>query len=96
MLNAGLFRKQVDLFRVSVEVYFSPAARQNRPVFIFFGQTDRSPVRYGGRDDSCEVNRMPEFARPFAGSNIDRMMRHNELIRAVRYTIAAEFEAISL
>lgn len=39
---------------------------------------------------------MPEFAQPFAGNNIDRMMSHNELIRAVRYTIAAEFEAIQL
>ncbi|MFA7198615.1 MAG: ferritin family protein [Methanoculleus sp.] len=39
---------------------------------------------------------MPEFAQPFAGNNLDRMMSHNELIRAVRYTIAAEFEAIQL
>ncbi|MDV2481884.1 rubrerythrin [Methanoculleus sp. Wushi-C6] len=39
---------------------------------------------------------MPEFAHPFSGNNIDRAMSHNELIRAIRYTIAAEFEAIQL
>gem|GEM_PF-823852 len=71
-----------------------------------YAETDRhislpsKPVyhrpRYGGRNDSREVNRMPEFAQPFAGNNIDRTMTHNELIRAIRYTIAAEFEAIQL
>jgi rubrerythrin len=39
---------------------------------------------------------MPEFSQPFAGNNIDRTMSHNELIRAIRYTIAAEYEAIQL
>jgi rubrerythrin len=39
---------------------------------------------------------MPEFAQPFAGNNLDRKMTHSELIRAIRYTIAAEFEAIQL
>ncbi|KUG20552.1 MAG: rubrerythrin [Methanomicrobiaceae archaeon] len=39
---------------------------------------------------------MPEFAHPFAGNNLDRKLTHDELIRAVRFSIAAEFEAIQL
>ena len=39
---------------------------------------------------------MPEFATPFAGLALDRKMTEEELIRAVRYNIAAEFEAIQL
>jgi rubrerythrin len=39
---------------------------------------------------------MPEFATPFAGLALDRKISQAELIRAVRYSIAAEFEAIQL
>jgi rubrerythrin len=39
---------------------------------------------------------MPEFAHPFSGNALDRKITHEELIRAVRYSIAAEFEAIQL
>jgi len=39
---------------------------------------------------------MPEFANPFAGNNIDRKISHDELIRTVRYSMSAEFEAIQL
>jgi rubrerythrin len=39
---------------------------------------------------------MPEFANPFAGNALDRKVSLQELIRAVRYSIAAEFEAIQL
>lgn len=39
---------------------------------------------------------MPEFGHPFAGSALDRKLTHEELIRALRYTIAAEYEAIQL
>jgi rubrerythrin len=39
---------------------------------------------------------MPEFAQPFAGNNLDRNLSHAELVRAIRYVIAAEFEAIQL
>jgi len=39
---------------------------------------------------------MPEFSTPFAGMNPDRKMTDQELIRAVRYSIAAEYEAIQL
>jgi rubrerythrin len=39
---------------------------------------------------------MPEFAHPFGGNALDRKVTHEELIRAIRYSIAAEYEAIQL
>jgi rubrerythrin len=39
---------------------------------------------------------MPEFATPFAGLRLDRKMNREELIRAVRFSIAAEYEAVQL
>ncbi|MDI9616871.1 MAG: ferritin family protein [Methanothrix sp.] len=39
---------------------------------------------------------MPEFATPFAGMASDRMLTKQELVRAIRYVIAAEYEAIQL
>ncbi len=39
---------------------------------------------------------MPEFATPFAGMASDRKLTKDELVRAVRYVIAAEYEAIQL
>jgi len=39
---------------------------------------------------------MPEFGHPFAGLALDRKLTHEELIRAIRYSIAAEYEAIQL
>lgn len=39
---------------------------------------------------------MPEFAHPFAGLAHDRKLTHSELVRAIRYMIAAEYEAIQL
>jgi len=39
---------------------------------------------------------MPEFANPFAGNASDRKVTKQELVRAIRYSIAAEYEAIQL
>lgn len=39
---------------------------------------------------------MPEFAQPFTGNRLDRKVTDAELIRAIRYSIAAEYEAIQL
>ena len=39
---------------------------------------------------------MPEFGRPFAGMKKDRKLTHEELIRAIRFMVAAEYEAIQL
>ncbi len=39
---------------------------------------------------------MPEFGSPFAGMASDRKLTHEELIRAIRFMIAAEYEAIQL
>lgn len=39
---------------------------------------------------------MPEFANPFSGLANDRKLTQQELIRAVRYMVAAEYEAVQL
>ena len=39
---------------------------------------------------------MPEFANPFSGLKKDRKLTHAELIRAIRFMVAAEYEAIQL
>ena len=39
---------------------------------------------------------MPEFSNPFSGLANDRKLTKNELIRAIRFSIAAEYEAIQL
>jgi rubrerythrin len=39
---------------------------------------------------------MPEFGSPFTGLANDRKLTQQELIRAIRFMIAAEYEAIQL
>jgi len=39
---------------------------------------------------------MPEFGSPFSGLANDRKLSDQELIRAIRFMIAAEYEAIQL
>lgn len=39
---------------------------------------------------------MPEFSTPFNGNNCERKLTNEELIRAIRFSIASEFEAIQL
>ncbi|MDH5186024.1 MAG: rubrerythrin, partial [candidate division WOR-3 bacterium] len=39
---------------------------------------------------------MPEFGTPFSGLKNARQVTHEELVRAIRFMIAAEYEAIQL
>ncbi len=39
---------------------------------------------------------MPEFGSPFSGLASDRKLTEPELIRAVRFMVAAEYEAVQL
>jgi len=39
---------------------------------------------------------MPQFSTPFAGLTCDRKLTKQELIRAIRYSISAEYEAVQL
>jgi rubrerythrin len=39
---------------------------------------------------------MPEFGNPFSGLANDRKLTHEELVRAIRFMIAAEYEAVQL
>lgn len=39
---------------------------------------------------------MPEFGQPFSGLKSDRLLTHSELVRAIRFMVSAEYEAIQL
>jgi rubrerythrin len=39
---------------------------------------------------------MPDFGSPFAGLANDRKLTHEELVRAVRFMVSAEYEAVQL
>lgn len=39
---------------------------------------------------------MPDFGTPFASLANDRKLTHEELIRAIRFMVAAEYEAVQL
>ena len=39
---------------------------------------------------------MPEFCNPFTVLKNDRKVTHEELVRAIRFMIAAEYEAVQL
>jgi len=39
---------------------------------------------------------MPDFGNPFSGLANDRKLTHEELVRAIRFMISAEYEAIQL
>jgi rubrerythrin len=39
---------------------------------------------------------MPDFGSPFAGLGSDRKMTNEELVRAGRFAVAAEYEAVQL
>lgn len=39
---------------------------------------------------------MPEFGSPFSGLSNDRKLTDAELVRAIRFMVAAEFEAIQM
>ena len=39
---------------------------------------------------------MPDFGHPFSGLAKDKKITHQELVRSIRFMIAAEYEAIQL
>ena len=39
---------------------------------------------------------MPDFGSPFSGLANDRKLTHAELVRAIRFMVAAEYEAVQL
>ncbi len=39
---------------------------------------------------------MPEFANPFSGLSKDKKITKEELIRAIRFMVAAEYEAVQM
>lgn len=43
-----------------------------------------------------EVDQMPDFGTPFAGLAKDKKLTDTELVRAIRFMVSAEYEAIQL
>jgi rubrerythrin len=41
-------------------------------------------------------NKMPEFGSPFSGLANDRKLSDEELVRAIRFMVAAEYEAVQM
>jgi rubrerythrin len=39
---------------------------------------------------------MPDFGNPFSGLKHDRLLTHEELVRAIRFMVAAEYEATQM
>ena len=39
---------------------------------------------------------MPGFANVFSGMDSDRKLKHDELVRAIRFMVAAEYEAVQM
>jgi rubrerythrin len=39
---------------------------------------------------------MPDFGSPFSGLANDRKLTHEELVRAIRFLVAAEYEAVQM
>ncbi|HOP68075.1 MAG TPA: ferritin family protein [Methanoregulaceae archaeon] len=39
---------------------------------------------------------MPEFGTAFSGMKAERKLTHSELVRAIRFMIAAEYEAVQI
>jgi rubrerythrin len=39
---------------------------------------------------------MPDFGNPFSGLKSDRILTNTELVRAIRFMVSAEYEAIQL
>lgn len=48
------------------------------------------------RKNSSRRTDMPEFGTPFSGLAKDRKLTNEELVRAIRFMVAAEYEAIQL
>jgi demethoxyubiquinone hydroxylase (CLK1/Coq7/Cat5 family) len=72
---------------VKIRARISP---EHSPKCIFIRKSIFTPYHNG------KVKKMPEFASPFSGLAADRKLTHEELIRAIRYMVAAEFEAVQL
>jgi len=53
-------------------------------------RSGRIPVTY------FEGTARPELGSPSAGLKLDRKVTHEELIRAIRFMVAAEYEAVQL
>jgi hypothetical protein len=55
-----------------------------------------NPKVFNGLDKTKRRVEMPEFGSPFSGLANDRKLDQQELIRAIRFMVAAEYEAIQL
>jgi hypothetical protein len=54
------------------------------------------PDGHASRPAEEEEDTMPDFGNPFSGLANGRKVTHAELVRAIRFMVAAEYEAIQL
>jgi len=75
-------------------------AFDRRWTFVAF--SGKGPIAHTYRSVSATLwenggeTTMPEFCSPFSGLASDRKLTKDELVRAVRFMVAAEYEAIQL
>jgi rubrerythrin len=65
--------------------------------YVLFAYRYLSPYT-AGKIKRCAERRlvMPDFGSPFSGVAYDRNLTDEELIRAIRFMVAAEYEAIQM
>ena len=63
---------------------------------IFFILKSNHTKRRKYRDNLYKEVFMPEFGDPFSGVKKDRKLTREELIRAIRFMVAAEYEAVQM
>jgi len=70
----------------------------DQPVEVIVNAWNRNLIPFRARccwSDSRRTN-MPQFGSPFSGLANDRKLTDEELVRAIRFSMAAEYEAIQL
>jgi len=82
----------VDLRQSTVVFEVSTVFKLDHRVPIFL---HRYRLGRKSREEEEKTN-MPEFGSPFSGLVNDRKLTDEELIRAIRFMVAAEYEAIQL
>jgi hypothetical protein len=76
--------------------FFDYVPKGSRPASSVSAPTSSSVWRNTRETDRRRTGIMPSFGSPFSGLANDRKLTDQELIRAIRFTVASEFEANQL
>jgi hypothetical protein len=78
------------------ETYFPGGAARRSPGFVAHKKECWIEKRTIHSVSRKRRNLMPDFGNAFSGLAHDRKLTHSELVRAIRFMVAAEYEAIQL